>query len=443
MRASSKKMFCMTSQLTMACTSDFSGLVRGKGFALSDLDSKTRTGIGWTPTNVQITCFDTIAESPYGALGDLVLRPDPETLVHAPLPDGKPLSFLIGAIVDLDGQPWECCTRSILASALKDLRETSGLELRATFEHEFMLPGGRGTRAFSLDGFCERQPFAEALFEALGGCGIAPDSFLREYGPDQMEITLPPTGGMCAADEAVILREVTRATATAMGLRATFSPLCTPDIVGNGVHVHISLWDADGRPVTMDPNGQDNLSATASAFIAGILRHMNAISALTSPSAISFHRLVPHRWSAAFNNLGAQDREAGIRICPTSAKEPEARARQFNFEYRAADAAASPYLTLAALVAAGTIGIREDLQAPAATNEDVSELSECQRATRGLIRLPADMDAALDTFGKDALFRQAFPERMPEIYIAHKKGELAHIAPMTDQDRFAAYTATY
>ena len=71
---------------------------------------------------------------------------------------------------------------------------------------------------------------------------------------------------------------------------------------------------------------------------------------LTAPSAISYERLKPHRWSAAFNNLGLHDREASLRICPITTEDTESTARQFNFEFRAADAAASPYLALAGAV---------------------------------------------------------------------------------------------
>ena len=432
----------MGAELMMGCTSDFSGLVRGKGFRSTDLDRKVARGIGWTPTNVQITCFDTIAESPYGALGDLVLRPDPGTLVNAALPGGGKLHFLLGDITELDGAPWECCTRSLLKAALARFREASGLDLRATFEHEFMLPGGRGTRAFSLAGFAERQRFGEALFDALDGAGIAPDSFLREYGPDQMEVTLPPAPALRAADEAVIVREVTRATAAAMGLSATFSPLCAPDIVGNGVHIHLSLWDGD-RPVTHDPGGQDGLSAPASAFVAGVLAHLNAVSAFTAPSAISPLRLVPHRWSAAFNNLGRQDREAAIRICPVTATDPADRARQFNVEFRAADAAASPHLALAAVVAAGTLGTAAGLRAAPSSAEDLSLLSPAELGKRGFRRLPPSLGAALEDLMADAAFLATLPPRMPAIYAAHKRGELAHVEPMTEAQRFAAYAATY
>lgn len=428
---------------TMICTGDFAGMVRGKGVPTAEFDRRCAGGIGWTPTNVQITCFDTIAESPYGALGDLVLRPDPATRAEVALPGGPAVAFALGDILHLDGRPWECCTRGMLKAAAARLTAETGLELRATFEHEFMLPGGAGTAAFSLAGFAERGAFAEALHAALAGAGIAPDSFLREYGPDQMEVTLPPAPALRAADQAVALREIVRAVARGLGLRATFTPLISPAVVGNGVHIHWSLWDAAGRPVTHDPAGPEGLSAPAGAFVAGILRQARALTALTAPSAISFRRLVPHRWSAAFTNLGRQDREATLRICPVTAADPAARARQFNLEYRAADAAANPHLALAALIEAGLAGIRDGLSPPAATTEDLALLSPAALAARGLARLPADLPEALEALATDTVLRAALPPAMPDIYIAHKRGELAHVAPMTEAEQFAAYAAVY
>ncbi|MGI9305480.1 MAG: glutamine synthetase, partial [Gammaproteobacteria bacterium] len=67
--------------LVVACCSDIAGKVRGKAFPAEQFPQRLRRGIGWTPTNIQITCFDTISDSPYGALGDLVLIPDPDTRV--------------------------------------------------------------------------------------------------------------------------------------------------------------------------------------------------------------------------------------------------------------------------------------------------------------------------------------------------------------------------
>jgi glutamine synthetase len=430
--------------LMMACTSDMSGLVRGKGFAAADLPRRMDRGVGWTPTNVQITCFDTIADSPYGALGDIVLWPDPATRADLTLPGGGRLSFVLGDIRDLNGQPWECCTRGILKTALAQFRAATGLELRATFEHEVMLPGlGASTAAFSLQGFAEGQAYLSAVADALAGAGIEPDSFLREYGPDQFEVTLPPQPALRAADEAVILREAARAVARAMGHRATFSPLLAPDIVGNGVHIHFSLWDEAGNPVTENPTGQDGLSATASAFAAGVLRHLNAVVAFAAPSAISPLRMVPHRWSAAFNNLGRQDREAAIRICPVTATDPVARARQFNMEFRAADACASPYLALAAVVIAGTLGLEDGLTCSKATEEDLSLLTPEALAARGYQRLPETLEGAIAALRADTIFAARFPSAFVDVYAAHTTGEAAHVAGMNDVARMAAYAAVY
>ncbi len=432
----------MPSPYTMICTSDFSGLVRGKGVPSAGFEKRCRTGIGWTPTNVQITCFDTIAESPYGALGDLVLRPDPATKVDAPLPDGRTLSFALGNISDLSGEPWECCTRSLLIGAIDRLKTATGLELRCTFEHEFMFVGKTATAAFSLSGFAERLGFMEALHEALAAAGIAPDSFLREYGPNQMEVTLPPIDPLRAADEAVILRELARTVAIALGERATFSPLLSPEIVGNGVHIHASLW-REGRPVTHDPAARYGLSAEAGSFVAGILRHVNALVAITAPSVISYHRLTPHRWSAAYNNLGVQDREATVRICPISATDPDARARQYNFEYRAADATASPHLALAALIEAGLAGIEDRLPSPEATQDDISLWAPETLIAKGLARLPVSLGQAIEALEADRRLTQSWPQRMPAIYAAHKRGEIAHVGERTSREQFELYSRIY
>jgi len=106
--------------LIIAATSDIAGKVRGKSFPASQFDKRLISGIGWTPTNVQITYFDSIADRPYRALGDLTLIPDSKTYVELDLEDGKPVErFVLGNICETDGSTRACCTRSILLAALE------------------------------------------------------------------------------------------------------------------------------------------------------------------------------------------------------------------------------------------------------------------------------------------------------------------------------------
>ena len=102
--------------LMFAATCDIAGKVRGKAFPAGDLGRRLSRGVGWTPTNVQINCFDGIADSPFGALGDLLLIPDEKSRVDINF-GTKSETFFLGDIVTLEGTPWEFCTRSVLRSA--------------------------------------------------------------------------------------------------------------------------------------------------------------------------------------------------------------------------------------------------------------------------------------------------------------------------------------
>ncbi len=436
----------MREPLIAAVTSDIAGKVRGKAFPVSQWEKRRKRGVGWTPTNVQITCFDAIAESPYGALGDLLLVPDADARVEVDFgDDGVPERFAFGDIVSLEGEPWECCTRAILKKALGRLEQAAGVRLKAAFEHEFhiMAPQYGVGEAYTLSGYRAQAGFGETLMAALRAAGLSPDTLMKEYGAGQYEVTVDPAMGVRAADEAAILRELTRATAIRCGEAASFTPIRDPSGVGNGVHIHMSLMNADGSPATYDPGGPHGLSATAGAFVAGILKYLDAIVALTAPSAISYERLTPHRWSAAYNNLGFRDREASVRICPVTSRDPAAIASQYNIEFRAADAAASPHLALAAIVHAGVQGIEEGLPSPEATEEDLSLLDADALVARGYVRLPQSLPQALARFMGSDVVGTWFDGDFLGIYHAHKQGELAYLEDLPPQQRYEVYEAVY
>ena len=432
--------------LILACCSDIAGKVRGKAFPASDLEKRVRRGIGWTPTNVQITCFDIIAESPYGSFGDLLLIPDLQTQVCADFADGLPSEqFVIGDIVETTGEPWACCTRSILKSALQRLEDVAGLKLIAAFEHEFHLLGANCPigSAYTASGFRIQRPFAETLIALMRDAGLEPDTVMKEYGVDQYEVTMGPATGVAAADHAVMLRELVRIVGERLGKPASFTPLRDPAGVGNGVHIHMSFRDQNDQPMTYDAQGKHGLSEFTGRFIAGVLKYLDRIVALTAPSVVSYTRLTPHRWSAAFNNLGFRDREASMRICPISDVSDVAKATQYNIEFRAADAAASPYLALAAIINAGVQGIDEGLDCPDATEEDLALLSADELSKRNLVRLPQSLDDAIQRFADDPQVKSWFPGEFAHIYTLHKQGEMAFLKGKSEADICALYEAAY
>jgi glutamine synthetase len=437
-------------QIIIACCCDIAGQVRGKGFPESDLPNRLKRGIGWTPTNVMITCFDVIANGPFGALGDLALIPDPNAAYVVRDATGAPIEqVMLGDIVTLDGDPWTCCTRSILKQALARMDEVAGLNVTVAFEHEFQLMGGaqddagsNGT-AYSLAGARSGAIMGRRIFQLMARNNLRPDTFMKEFGADQFEVTMKPSDGLGAADQATIVRELVRVAALEGGRRATFTPIRDPAEVGNGVHVHISLNDSAGEPVTHDSESETGLSEVAASFAAGITTFLPSILALLAPSAISYQRLTPHRWSAAYNNLGLRDREAAVRICPVTTLDPLEIARQFNLEVRACDAAASPYLQLAAIIHAGTEGIARRLSAPTLTEADLSVMVAEELAAMGIARLPVSLEAALDAMAAEPAITNWFGDEFAAVYQAHKRGELAVLDGLSPEEQCARYLAVY
>jgi glutamine synthetase len=432
--------------LIFVATSDIAGKLRGKALPTRLVEDGDAPEVGWTPTNVQITCFDTIADSPFGALGDLVLVGDMGARARLDFDDGGPIEdVVLGDIRHLDGKPWSCCTRSILTMALERLQAVAGVSLFGAFEHEFHLPQRRRGlgEGYALSAFRSERRLLEAVMASLGQSGLEPDTIMKEYGPSQYEVTIRPASGVAIADQAALLRELVRATGERLDRTVSFAPLVEPGGIGNGVHIHLSFRDGDDWPVTYDAAGPHQMSPLTGAFVAGILHHLPAIIAFLAPSVVSYSRLVPHRWSAAFNNLGVQDREAAVRLCPIRATGGRDPAKQFNIEVRACDAAASPHLALAAVVLAGVAGIEAGLMAPEATAEDLSLLSASALAARGLRRLPTSLAAALQELDASETVRRWFPEGFVDIYLAHKRGEIAFLEGKDEAELCAAYQAAY
>ena len=181
------------------------------------------------------------------------------------------------------------------------------------------------------------------------------------------------------------------------------------------------------QPVLYDAHRPWALSLLGSQFIAGIQHHLPALCAVTCPSLASYYRLRPHRWAPVLADVGLMDRGTALRICPVTGSDSAQRARQFNVEFRVADATASPYLALAVLVQAGLDGIRHERQI-----EDENPRPLPASLTQALLLLEACAPAA-EWLGAD-LF---------SAYLKFKRAEIAGLDGLDEKEICRRYTEVY
>lgn len=425
---------------------DIAGLTRGRGIPLADLEARKTTGIGWVPVAQALTPFSTLAENPWGPMGDIWLLPDTAAAARADLwPDQAPFHFIPCDGINPDGSPWVGCLRALLRRALDALRDEFGLSILSAFEQEFFLDGLTDLPGanYSLIAHQLAADFGAQVIAALRAAGQQPETFEPEGGPAQYEVNCRPALGLKGADRALILREMVRDVARRRGCRATFTPVISEVGFGNGVHVHLSLKDSAGRPCTYDADGPAGLSGSAASFVAGILRHLPALTAFSAPSPVSYCRLMPGHWAGAAAAFGADNREAALRLCRGRDGAGFDVAPQFNLEFRAADGAASPHLLLAVLVQAGLAGLREKLAAPPPLDRDPADLSDAERQRLGISPLPGSLEDALAAAQADETVSGWLPAELCDAYFSLKRHELEYVADMTMDEKIAAYRNIY
>ena len=434
--------------MTTIVTTDLIGVTRGRSFPTDELDTYQVAGCGWVPANSALTPQDIIASSnPWGAYGDLRLIPDMSSRVtvnNGPDANAPALDFIHGDIRETDGRPWGACPRTLLRNEVERYRSELGLQINAAFEHEFNLGNGAAEHlAFSLEAQRQGAEFGGWLLSALRAGGVEPEMFLPEYGKHQYEITCRPALGVAAADRAVNVREITREIARQMGLDLSFAPKTSAQAVCNGVHLHVSLQDLTGHPVMYDAGTTNCLSTLGQHWAAGVLHYLPALCAFTAPTPVSYERLQPHHWSASYACLGQRNREAALRICPTVSLGGKAVAAQYNLEFRAMDATASPHLAMAALLIAGRLGIEQRLALNAITDEVPDSLNEEQRQARGIVALPASLSQALECLRNSEALIEALPSALLDTYFALKTEELRLTEQLSPAELCEHYARLY
>lgn len=176
------------------------------------------------------------------------------------------------------------------------------------------------------------------------------------------------------------------------------------------------------------------------------MHYAEAISAVAAAGTISYERLTPNRWSAGGVFLGENNREALLRICPLFNTPGADHKKQFNLEYRAADATANPYLLLGCLIRAGLEGIKRNLPAPRVISGDISHLSLAAQQELGVRQIPQSLEEALDVFAASDVAQKWFAPELTATFLAVKRYELEHMRQLQQVDPrrvYEIYTAAY
>jgi glutamine synthetase len=401
------------------------GTVRAKASALGGLEGRIKSGIGLTVAMQAMNGLDHLQPvEGMGPVGEIRLVPDAETF--RVLPYAPRTGAMLVDLIQLSGEPAPQCPRSFLKRMAGRLEEKAGV-LEVAFENEFSLARVEdgayvpvdSSLCFSTIGLTASQAYVDALVDALEQQEVGLEQYYAELGHGQQELSTEHAPALQAADEQVLVRETIRGVAAGFGLVASLAPKPWPENAGNGGHLHFSLWK-DGKNVFHDPDAEDGLSATARSFVAGVLEHLPGLCGLTAPSFNSYHRIIPQYWAGAFTCWGHDNREAPVRVPSLFWGSEEAST---NVELKAADASCNPYLAVGGLIAAGLDGLERELEPPEPVEVDPATIPEDEREQRGIHRLPATQEEALDALAADATLLDALGPTLATSYLAVRRSE--------------------
>ena len=419
-------------QLVRFLYCDNGGVIRGKSTHVGQLARRMQSGIGLVKGMQSFTSLDTLApDATYGPVGEIRLIPDPQTFVV--LPYAPRSGQMIANMVELDHTPWALDPRAFLQRMIARA-DDAGLVFDAAFENEFYLalqtedgyrPVDRSL-CFSAIGMESTEEVIGDIIAALTDQGLTVELSHPELGWGQQELSIMHGPALRAADEQIVYRQTVRAVAAHHGLVASLAPKPFADQAGSGAHLHWSIWDRDHVTNRLaDPGGPAGLSPLALNAIGGVLTHLPALLGLTTPSVNSFRRLQPHYWSSAYTAWGIENREAAVRV-PSRYWDDEAGST--NLELKASDASANPYIALGGVIAAALDGIERGLDPGEPVNEDPGNLTDAERAQRGIVRFPETVGGALDALERDEVLMAALGAPLGIEYLKVRRAEAAAYA---------------
>lgn len=358
---------------------------------------------------------------------DMYLRPDYDSFVILPWKDR--VARMICDVYCADGKtPFLGDPRNVLKKVIKEAADM-GYTFNVGPECEFFLfqldeEGNPTTKTGDVAGYFDMGPSDQGeqcrrdICLALEEMGFEIEASHHEVAQGQHEIDFRFDEALKTADNVVTFKHVVKTYARRHGLHATFMPKPVYGINGSGMHTNMSLMK-DGKNAFYDPDAELGLSETAMHFIAGVLKHVKAITAVANPLVNSYKRLVPGYEAPVYIAWSASNRSSLIRV-------PAARGMGTRIELRSPDPSCNPYLEMALCLAAGLDGIKQNLAAPAGTNKNIFAMSSKELEAEGIDSLPGSLEEAMVEFQKDPFIKETLGEHVYEKYLEGKLREWRH-----------------
>ena len=359
---------------------------------------------------------------------DMYLYPDLDTFEILPWSNGTSKTARFICNIHMPNKtPFSGDPRQILLKAVNEAKEM-GYIFNVGPECEFFLfernsDGSPTTRMHDDAGYFDigtidnGEETRSDISLALEEMGFEIEASHHETAPAQHEIDFKYADAVKAADNILTFKLVVKLIAKKHNLHATFMPKPIFAVNGSGMHVNVSLFSIDtGKNAFYDENNEIGLSNIAMQFIAGVMKHVKAITAITNPLVNSYKRLLPGYEAPVYIAWSAENRSPLIRI-------PSSRGSGTRMELRSPDPASNPYLALAVILKAGLDGIKNNLTPPAPVDGNIYEMSEDIRNEKNIDSLPATLREAIQYMEDDPLIKEALGEHAYKAYITAKKLE--------------------
>jgi len=399
---------------------DLLGVIKEIIIPVEELEDALTDGVWFDGSSIE--GFARIQES------DLFLKPDMATYAVVPwLTENGNAARLICDIYRPDGKPFEGDPRFILKQAVAQAAKDD-FEYNVGPEPEFYLfraDSQKRTTPIDYDRYFdlsshEGHKVIKKIIGSLENFGIKVETSHHEVGFGQYEIDFHYGECLDIADKVLTLKYCAKRIAQIHNLHATFMPKPIMDAAGSGMHVHQSLFDTKAKTNAFyDKDHKYNLSKIACNFIAGQIKHINAMCAILCPTVNSYKRLVSGFEAPVYITWAAMNRSALLRV----PKWFKAKSEAARIELRCPDPACNPYLAFAVMLKAGLDGIKNNLQPPEPVEENIYQLDGESLIQKNIDVLPGSLGDALYQLKKDGLMREVLGEHLFERYVDVKTKE--------------------